>query len=74
MSNWPVRKRGTDGTGKVALQIDILLTAHPMAKRMPRAKKVIQNKGSGQALVDDHLARPKKLWDARGACPEAKLG
>jgi hypothetical protein len=51
MSNWPVRKRGTDGTGKVSLQIDILLTAHPMAKRKPRTQKTAQKDGVGPMPV-----------------------
>jgi len=60
MSNWPLRKRGTDGTGKVSLQIDILLMAHPMAKRKPRAKKASQKDGVGPVSADPGSSAPRR--------------
>jgi hypothetical protein len=73
MSNWPVRKRGADGTGKVVLQIGILLTPHPMAKRKPRAKKGIQKDGPGTAAMEARPSPASKRWDARGALPDPRL-
>jgi hypothetical protein len=73
MSNWPVRKRGADGTGKVVLQIGILLTAHPLAKRKPRAKKGIQKDGARTITMDAGPSPAIKRWDARGALPHPRL-
>jgi len=72
MSSWPVRKRGTDGTGKVTLRIEILLTPHPMAKRKPRTKKTVKELGANRPPVDALTAYPRKRWDARGACRETE--
>jgi hypothetical protein len=73
MSNWPVRKRGVDGTGKVVLQIGILLAAHPMAKRKPRSKKGIQENGTNLSPADAPLSQVNKCWDARGAVQNPRL-
>jgi len=69
MSNWPLRKRGTDGTGKVSLQIDILLTVHPMAKRKPRTKKTCQKDGIGSISVVAGASPTTRSWTARGVDP-----
>ena len=67
MSGWPVRKRGAEGTGKVVLQIDILLTVHPMAKRKPRIKKVAKKKAMGPISADPGCSPAIRSWTARGA-------
>ena len=67
MSNWPVRKRGKEGTGKVELRIDIVLTTHP--KRKPRTQKPRHQDDVGPIPMDPGSLQVTRSWTARGACP-----
>ena len=67
MSNWPVRKRGSAGTGKVAYRFEIRLTPHPDAKRKTRAPKRRDKHGPIPTVVGATTTSATKCWDARGA-------
>ena len=83
MSNWPVRKRGKEGTGKVELRIDIVLTTHP--KRKPRTQKPRHQDDVGPIPMDPRLnkldsaeyqgARPRLVMPPirRGLSPRRHL-
>jgi hypothetical protein len=72
MSGWPVRKRGADGTGKVVLKIDILLTPHPRAKRKPRTQNTGKKVADGPIPMDPGSSAGTKSWTARSACPDPR--